>query len=78
MLVVLSYKSGMSLTCQNDGEEQTRLRCIFGELPDFYNYMVSFSQKKGVLILNKMKFYPLKLAGGGPCNAKQHGVGLFS
>ena len=35
MLVALSCKSGMCLTCQNSGGEQTELMCLPGELPGF-------------------------------------------
>ena len=44
MLVALSSKSGMCLTCQNGGGEQIRLMCLPGELPGFHIYLASFSQ----------------------------------
>ena len=44
MLVALSCKSGMCLTCQNGRGEQTRLMCLTGELPGFHIYLVIFSQ----------------------------------
>ena len=44
MLVALSCKSGMCLTCQNGGGEQTGLMCLPMELPGFHIYLASFSQ----------------------------------